>query len=132
MVLTFQMTIEVPQLQLIYNVADSLSYAYRAGSTGAGRVFDVFPPVPGAGRGDDSRDSGCHVTCLTALVSVGTALVSVDTSLVSEDTALVSEDTALVSEDTALVSEDTALVSEDTALVSEDTALVSEGTALVS
>ena len=131
MVLTVQMTFEVPQLQLFFYVADVLvMHIMQVPQVQV--VVLTCSPVPGAGRGNDSRVSGCHVTCLTALVSVSTVLVSVDTSLVSEDTALVSEDTPLVSEDTALVSVESPLVSEDTALVSVDTALVSENTALVS
>ena len=65
MVLAVQMTIYIPQLQLIDNVADVL--VVHVGQVPQVQVvFLTFFPFPGAGRGEDSRDSCCHVTRLTS------------------------------------------------------------------
>ena len=65
MVLAVQMTIYIPQLQLIDNKADVL--VVHVGQVPQVQVvFLTFFPFPGAGRGEDSRDSCCHVTCLTS------------------------------------------------------------------
>ena len=66
MVLAVQMTISFTQLQLIDNVADVFVVHVGQVPQVAGRDFWRFFPVPGAGRGEDSRDSCCHVTCLTS------------------------------------------------------------------
>ena len=65
MVLAVQMTIYIPQLQLLDNVADVL--VVHVGQVPQVQVvFLTFFPFPGAGRGEDSRDSCCHVTRLTS------------------------------------------------------------------
>ena len=59
------MTIEITQSQLIDSVADVL--VVHVGQVPQVQVvFLTFLPVPGAGRGEDSRVSCCHVTCLTS------------------------------------------------------------------
>ena len=64
MVLAVQMTIYIQQLQLFDNVADV--FVVHVGQVPQVQVviLTFFFPVPGAGRGEDSRDSCCHVTCL--------------------------------------------------------------------